>query len=542
MKLIFSVLVMLGFISTAKAQVGELPHYFNFDGYLLDASSNPITGPVSVSFQIYNPLANCLVFEENHASITPGADGSFSVKVGTGTRASASVDGGLAWKTIFQNNLQLRATSSPNCTSGYTPSVQDARKLRVTVAGTTLTPDYTISSVPTAVVAETLQGKTPSDFVSAVPYIFPNTSGVNGQVMTTDGVGNLSWSTPGGGGGLTSLNGLTGSAQTFVTGTSSLTPSWNSAGNIHTLNIPMASTAGVSAGLISKTDYDIFNNKMSNVSGVVDSTLRYDGTNWVSNSNVTVDGAGYLSLVQTPVSGAHAVTKNYVDASVATLLNTTGGSMTGVLNSTNRFVSSFTGSSTAPTFSVNSGNGIFSPGGNDLAVATLSVERVRFASSGNVGIGTTSPTATLDVNGQIKATNVAVTGGNAPGSACAVGGLIGYHLGTQSHVFCDGTTWNKAGGATVPGSGTGGFADFTYEPTVVMTSPASSISISGMENGGEYKLILQSATSQTYTFSGGGCSTWKYRPANGATTAAYDTIYKIQRVGSVCYVDWATGY
>ncbi|QDK46299.1 hypothetical protein DOM22_14565 [Bdellovibrio sp. ZAP7] len=66
------------------------------------------------------------------------------------------------------------------------------------------------------------------------------------------------------GAGLTSLNGESGSAQTFATpGTSGTTPAWSSASNAHTLNIPMASAAGVTAGLISKTDYDSFAGKQA---------------------------------------------------------------------------------------------------------------------------------------------------------------------------------------------------------------------------------------------------------------------------------------
>ncbi|QLY24473.1 hypothetical protein [Bdellovibrio sp. KM01] len=61
------------------------------------------------------------------------------------------------------------------------------------------------------------------------------------------------------GAGLTSLNGESGSAQTFATpGTAGTAPAWSSASNTHTLNIPMASAAGVTAGLLNKTDYDTF--------------------------------------------------------------------------------------------------------------------------------------------------------------------------------------------------------------------------------------------------------------------------------------------
>lgn len=68
--------------------------------------------------------------------------------------------------------------------------------------------------------------------------------------------------------GITALNGLTASVQTFATpGTTGTAPNWNSATSTHTLNIPLASAAGVTAGLISKADYDVFSGKQSALSG-----------------------------------------------------------------------------------------------------------------------------------------------------------------------------------------------------------------------------------------------------------------------------------
>lgn len=55
---------------------------------------------------------------------------------------------------------------------------------------------------------------------------------------------------------ITSLNGLTATTQTFsVPGTSGTAPSWSSSGSIHTLNIPLASTNGVTAGLFPNSLY-----------------------------------------------------------------------------------------------------------------------------------------------------------------------------------------------------------------------------------------------------------------------------------------------
>jgi hypothetical protein len=64
--------------------------------------------------------------------------------------------------------------------------------------------------------------------------------------------------------GLTALNGLTDQVQSFANGSSGTAPAFVSSTATHTLNIPLASTASVTAGLISNTDYTTFSNKMSN--------------------------------------------------------------------------------------------------------------------------------------------------------------------------------------------------------------------------------------------------------------------------------------
>jgi len=71
------------------------------------------------------------------------------------------------------------------------------------------------------------------------------------------------WQTLGvSGAGLTSLNGQTGSTQNFAVVSTGTAPAINSASDLHTLNIPLASGAGVTSGTISKTDYDAFSAKL----------------------------------------------------------------------------------------------------------------------------------------------------------------------------------------------------------------------------------------------------------------------------------------
>src|SRR5690606_9201625 len=70
------------------------------------------------------------------------------------------------------------------------------------------------------------------------------------------------------GSGITSFNGSTFGSQSFAVPTlafgTSLAPAWstNAGTGVHTLNIPMAADAGVTAGLLSKAQYDAFSAKL----------------------------------------------------------------------------------------------------------------------------------------------------------------------------------------------------------------------------------------------------------------------------------------
>ena len=105
------------------------------------------------------------------------------------------------------------------------------------------------------------------------------------------------------GSGLSNLNGQTGNTQTFATpGTSGTAPTWSSASNTHTLNLPMASAASVTAGLLSNTDYAAFSGKVSSVAqGTGIAVATSSGTATVSLG--TTGTAGTYAKVTTDTYG-----------------------------------------------------------------------------------------------------------------------------------------------------------------------------------------------------------------------------------------------
>ncbi len=173
------------------------------------------------------------------------------------------------------------------------------------------------------------------------------------------------------GAGLTSLNGQSGGTQTFATpGTSGTAPAWSSAANAHTLNIPMASSATVTAGLLSNTDYSTFDGKvggksnLTNVNAITKVTsagtiTEATGLSYTTAANVNLltvqagssqstgalqkwvasDGSTVLYGLEgsgTPTASTDLVTKGYVTTAVAAATDSSkvaknGDTMTGLL-------------------------------------------------------------------------------------------------------------------------------------------------------------------------------------------------------------------
>lgn len=127
-------------------------------------------------------------------------------------------------------------------------------------------------------------------------------------------------------------------------------------------------------------------------------------------------------------------------------------------------------------------------------------EKVRITSDGNVGIGTTNPTAKLEVAGTIV---------SQPQSPA-------------------GSTLDLAAGNT----------------HIVSIAGGSTVTLQNMKDGGQYTILMQDTTARTYTFSG--CTTSYFKPANASTTNGTQSVYGIITIKNganwLCYITWASGF
>lgn len=151
-------------MSTALASPNEL----TYQGTLTDNADNPITTSTTVVFRILNPAKTCILYSETQ-NVSPDSEGNFLAHIGSAVGAAkrTSEDANSSMVTVLQNSTQIngKLLSDGSTACSYTPSSSDLRYLQVEVAGTVLSPDVAISSVPSAKVAESIEGLTKSSIL-----------------------------------------------------------------------------------------------------------------------------------------------------------------------------------------------------------------------------------------------------------------------------------------------------------------------------------------------------------------------------------------
>jgi hypothetical protein len=306
-----------------------------------------------------------------------------------------------------------------------------------------------------------------------------------------------------GGVGITTLNTLTATTQTFATGTSGSDFNIVSATSTHTFNIPTASATN--RGALSSADWTTFNNKQgtitlttSGTSGpatLIANTLnipQYSGGGMAIGGSITSATAGSVLFAgasgvlaqdnanffwddtnnrlgigtATPSYGLHIIGTTAVNS----LLNVTYSGFASV------FLQAFNGIGYVGTFT----NDVF-------AISTNNTERARFTTGGSFGIGTTTIGSTLQVNGNAAIGYSASTA--APTNGLAVSGNVTFGTNAVANTTSDLLTINKNQNAATR---------LIVSNTTSGTSSVAEMNISSSSGAGSFNIGKYSASTTAY--------------------------------------------
>lgn len=467
MKYVCGVLAIMIFVAPVYA-FEDAPQTFTLDGRLFsDATgTTPLNDTnVTLVFQILTSDESCILYEETRSGFNSSAsNGYFSLQIGSevGAVKRSAGDSGNSMASVYSNTMTIvpgkKVSDGTACSA--TPQAGDQRFVRIQVTpssgGTrTLTPNMALDSVPHAIIAEraeSLRGLDPSQLLqvnttagqalsqSNVENIF-TTSNYNLLLSLLNGTSTLYTkpaangtiaipnltstppATPAAGqiwydaGVIKYYDGVSSSIKTISTGTSTQvsaaagsasTPSISFAGDPDTgWYAPLANTLAAATGGTERVRID----SSGNVGvGAVDPTF---GTAYGANETVV----GVTGKNDSTNSIGRFVLAN--NRPTATNLDYTGFiDFVSVNNPGSERRSAGIGS-------MLSGAGGVNGYGGDLRFYTKQdnstyTEKMIITPEGRLGIGTTAPAQTLDVNGSIRVQGTAFTNAVSRGSSAGL--------------------------------------------------------------------------------------------------------------------------
>lgn len=258
------------------------------------------------------------------------------------------------------------------------------------------------------------------------------TNTVDTKILTADNSGNVTTRTVSGllsGNALTSLNGMTGSVQTFATGTNGTDFNISSSANVHTFNLPVASATN--SGKLSAANWTTFNNKTGTVTATtaaavttasttatINNTAAYWNANQLQGKAVSSTAPAQGQVLSwngtnwAPANAAPVVTTNTISSTANTITSTVNGvaasapAVNSVSNtsSTNSLSTTVNGVTSTPVNIINS-NTLLQNGSNQL-ISTIN------------GISASALTANItgDVTGDLGVSIVSKINGSPLGN------------------------------------------------------------------------------------------------------------------------------
>lgn len=191
-----------------------------------------------------------------------------------------------------------------------------------------------------------------------ITYTFPDVAPTTGQVLSSDASGNMSWITAGGSGNVT-----------VASGSANYIPKWTT-----------ANTLSNTSSIFDNGNVGIGTNAPLGKLHVLGDSYFTSSSGFYFTQNTSI-GNGYFTMIYNPdVLGSGAPTQTF---QFTPRNNANTGTVPTAEYTMGKYASALGG---YHAFSTRNSSNVLA-------------ERVRIDSDGNVGIGTNSPTATLDVNG-----------------------------------------------------------------------------------------------------------------------------------------------
>ena len=250
--------------------------------------------------------------------------------------------------------------------------------------------------------------------------------GTSGQVLSSNGT-SIAWTNPAAT-GITSINGITSGTQTLTVGSTGTSPAFSSASSTHTLNIPMASETSVTAGLLSKTQYDVFNAKQTALTAGVGSGISISGGTISATGLTTTNLSSTAGITNAQLAGSIAASK-LVGTDITTVGTITSGTWSGSVIGSN-----VGGAGTVSGLMKANGSGVVSAavagtdyqapitltttgatGAATLTSNTLNIPTYTLAGLGGIGLSSLSATAPLSYNSGTGAFSIPVATSSANG-------------------------------------------------------------------------------------------------------------------------------